>query len=59
MPIVRNGVFARIVFKVKNNAPDGTYYVSNKQDGSFAGTLDDKLVQINPKFNDGYVKIRK
>ncbi len=59
MPIVKSGVFAIVVFKVKDNTPSGTYYVNKQRVGSFSGVLDRLLAPINAKFYDGYVKIRK
>lgn len=59
MPIKRNGVFAKVIFKVKDNAPSGTYYVNKQHVGSFSGSLGSKLAPINAKFSNGYVKIRK
>jgi hypothetical protein len=59
MPIIKSGVFAQIIFKVKENVKRGIYGINKISTGSFSAANKGKLISLSSTFSDGYVAIGK
>jgi hypothetical protein len=57
MAINKNGTFANIRFRLKQNATLGKHAVSVSEFGSFSGMINNKLTSLEATFTDGSVTI--
>jgi len=57
MPIIENGLFATITFKIKENAKTGISKLEISSYGAFSGKSGDGLQAIVPKFTSGSIEI--